>query len=203
MKQLIVLKLGGSAITDKSRKLTPDLVTIHRSADQIAKYKRLMILLHGGGSFAHPFAERGNLAKGFKDRSQFKALDETELYLDQLSRIIQVALLQRNVGFVPFRPMSYMETSQGNLSRAFLHPITDALRLGLVPLSHGDVVMDSKIGFSIVSARSEEHTSELQSRPHLVCRLLLEKKKTARSMLFMSTAKYSCIHRHMRSVSRA
>src|SRR5436305_10469352 len=27
------------------------------------------------------------------------------------------------------------------------------------------------------SARSEEHTSELQSRPHLVCRLLLEKKK--------------------------
>src|SRR3989442_8292728 len=27
--------------------------------------------------------------------------------------------------------------------------------------------------------RSEEHTSELQSRPHLVCRLLLEKKKRA------------------------
>src|SRR5690554_768535 len=27
--------------------------------------------------------------------------------------------------------------------------------------------------------RSEEHTSELQSRPHLVCRLLLEKKKPA------------------------
>src|SRR6266498_4228049 len=30
------------------------------------------------------------------------------------------------------------------------------------------------------SARSEEHTSELQSRPHLVCRLLLEKKKNKR-----------------------
>src|SRR2546422_4331518 len=29
--------------------------------------------------------------------------------------------------------------------------------------------------------RSEEHTSELQSRLHLVCRLLLEKKKTTRS----------------------
>src|SRR3989442_4873741 len=29
--------------------------------------------------------------------------------------------------------------------------------------------------------RSEEHTSELQSRPHLVCRLLLEKKKTHQS----------------------
>src|SRR5690554_7369484 len=31
--------------------------------------------------------------------------------------------------------------------------------------------------FDLVAARSEEHTSELQSRPHLVCRLLLEKKK--------------------------
>src|SRR3989442_7055380 len=29
----------------------------------------------------------------------------------------------------------------------------------------------------LVEKRSEEHTSELQSRPHLVCRLLLEKKK--------------------------
>src|SRR2546429_6940310 len=33
---------------------------------------------------------------------------------------------------------------------------------------------------SDIGMRSEEHTSELQSRLHLVCRLLLEKKKTAR-----------------------
>src|SRR3989442_5569811 len=37
------------------------------------------------------------------------------------------------------------------------------------------------LGLTVVEAerevRSEEHTSELQSRPHLVCRLLLEKKK--------------------------
>src|SRR5690625_6282850 len=31
--------------------------------------------------------------------------------------------------------------------------------------------------YSLASLRSEEHTSELQSRGHLVCRLLLEKKK--------------------------
>src|SRR5690554_7125038 len=35
------------------------------------------------------------------------------------------------------------------------------------------VLMGAVAGF-----RSEEHTSELQSRPHLVCRLLLEKKKS-------------------------
>src|SRR3989442_9555752 len=33
----------------------------------------------------------------------------------------------------------------------------------------------------LFSLRSEEHTSELQSRPHLVCRLLLEKKKKKRT----------------------
>src|SRR2546429_4167423 len=32
----------------------------------------------------------------------------------------------------------------------------------------------------LLQERSEEHTSELQSRLHLVCRLLLEKKKAAR-----------------------
>src|SRR5690554_7772667 len=34
-----------------------------------------------------------------------------------------------------------------------------------------------KSHLSLMLGRSEEHTSELQSRPHLVCRLLLEKKK--------------------------
>src|SRR5436305_2785046 len=33
--------------------------------------------------------------------------------------------------------------------------------------------------------RSEEHTSELQSRPHLVCRLLLEKKKARNPISFL------------------
>src|SRR3989442_7151605 len=37
------------------------------------------------------------------------------------------------------------------------------------------------------TARSEEHTSELQSRPHLVCRLLLEKKHDAGAAACRST----------------
>src|SRR5690554_7382628 len=41
------------------------------------------------------------------------------------------------------------------------------------------VITSGELGgaFRRVDGRSEEHTSELQSRPHLVCRLLLEKKK--------------------------
>src|SRR3989442_11531375 len=40
-------------------------------------------------------------------------------------------------------------------------------------LARGDETLPAR------EPRSEEHTSELQSRPHLVCRLLLEKKKHA------------------------
>src|SRR5215510_710905 len=42
---------------------------------------------------------------------------------------------------------------------------------------HGVAAGLREAGISRVKTRSEEHTSELQSRGHLVCRLLLEKKK--------------------------
>src|SRR5437870_8768515 len=46
--------------------------------------------------------------------------------------------------------------------------------------------------------RSEEHTSELQSRGHLVCRLLLEKKKTALGIInTQSRTKYLAIVIHV------
>src|SRR5690554_7111492 len=48
-----------------------------------------------------------------------------------------------------------------------------AITVGLPALDDGEVGAE---GF-LEDIRSEEHTSELQSRPHLVCRLLLEKKK--------------------------
>src|SRR3712207_7922291 len=46
------------------------------------------------------------------------------------------------------------------------------------------------------SARSEEHTSELQSRQYLVCRLLLEKKKitTTNNLLLISQPILSSLH---------
>src|SRR2546422_4600837 len=43
--------------------------------------------------------------------------------------------------------------------------------------------------------RSEEHTSELQSRLHLVCRLLLEKKKTKKKTTIKTQSK--CDNRNM------
>src|SRR5690606_39525100 len=57
---------------------------------------------------------------------------------------------------------------EGHTFRLGVHLIFLAWLLGL--LLRGNV-------FSFFLCRSEEHTSELQSRENLVCRLLLEKKK--------------------------
>src|SRR2546429_4629952 len=44
------------------------------------------------------------------------------------------------------------------------------------------VTMNTRSLICMECLRSEEHTSELQSRLHLVCRLLLEKKKTTHAL---------------------
>src|SRR5439155_12105176 len=55
-------------------------------------------------------------------------------------------------------------------------------RLYLILAQHPSLL---KIKMSLVfgRSRSEEHTSELQSRGHLVCRLLLEKKKNKKNTM--------------------
>src|SRR2546429_978531 len=63
----------------------------------------------------------------------------------------------------------------------------------LVPLYHaGQLVGLWSVRHSNPGMRSEEHTSELQSRLHLVCRLLLEKKKKKAHM----TIDNNCIQLH-------
>src|SRR5258708_25554119 len=56
-----------------------------------------------------------------------------------------------------------------------------------------------RIAVDICRLRSEEHTSELQSPDHLVCRLLLEKKKTKHNP---STIQAQPQDRHTRSPAR-
>src|SRR3712207_7808544 len=51
----------------------------------------------------------------------------------------------------------------------------DAAVVGADAVEHRDEGVAERVDVAL--PRSEEHTSELQSRPYLVCRLLLEKKK--------------------------
>src|SRR5438270_5148934 len=64
------------------------------------------------------------------------------------------------------------------------HDLTDARgleRLDLGLADHG-ALPEHEAGLADRMHRSEEHTSELQSQSNLVCRLLLEKKKTKKSL---------------------
>src|SRR2546422_4939777 len=82
-----------------------------------------------------------------------------------------------------FRSQYYLSLILGQLRGGDLQGASQTLKKGLdrIPAS-GKI----QWGLGLISAlqgntaqRSEEHTSELQSRLHLVCRLLLEKKKNS------------------------
>src|SRR5690606_18726937 len=73
-----------------------------------------------------------------------------------------------NLTFNTNLPVSYKFDTQSDVSKAALGDVSFGLRYQPFPV---------KIGAVNTTLRSEEHTSELQSREKLVCRLLLEKKK--------------------------
>src|SRR2546430_3360696 len=64
----------------------------------------------------------------------------------------------------------------------------DALPILRLPRLRGDERAARARGPRAGDARSEEHTSELQSQSNLVCRLLLEKKKKERIVTYASSA---------------
>src|SRR5690554_7134594 len=98
-----------------------------------------------------------------------------------LERVRQV-LDQHRVGLHPSAPLRVLGAGKERSDHhVFEVAVLDVVRV--VPLRHVQLASRTlvvlEVGFSsgACRSRSEEHTSELQSRPHLVCRLLLEKKK--------------------------
>src|SRR5690625_6505364 len=79
-------------------------------------------------------------------------------------------------GCVECEHFKWRALSSGHTGGADWHACqADAVNVGLFSQEQFECVK-GYVAFHDV-ARSEEHTSELQSRGHLVCRLLLEKKK--------------------------
>src|SRR2546429_8905088 len=90
---------------------------------------------------------------------------------------------------LPYMPFFFFFLMIRRPPRSTLFPYTTLFRSGNVEvLCRGLWIFEKHLlvegsdnleGCPALACRSEEHTSELQSRLHLVCRLLLEKKKNS------------------------
>src|SRR5690625_4599783 len=93
------------------------------------------------------------------------------------SSVMSAALL---LTFTSVPPGPWVRSLHQRLGLTAGEPI-DARQQGSFLVGLAEVVIHSQgpgpLAVLVAGARSEEHTSELQSRGHLVCRLLLEKKK--------------------------
>src|SRR5690554_6514082 len=94
-------------------------------------------------------------------------------------------LVERQLKGEMFRKLStfgkacYDANSSGSIVSRFNNDINGVRMItGFGLLQIGNILFSLSVTpYKMWAMRSEEHTSELQSRPHLVCRLLLEKKK--------------------------
>jgi isopentenyl phosphate kinase len=147
-----VLKIGGSVITNKRKPMTPNLRAIERLANEISRAKvSSLILVHGGGSFGHPVAERYGIAEGFRDPSQSRGFSETHRAMTELNGLVMKALIDHNISAVEVQPSSCMVTKMGRIFNMELRPLKKMLKMGFVPILYGDAVLDSEKGFAILS----------------------------------------------------
>ncbi|WP_255167446.1 isopentenyl phosphate kinase [Natrononativus amylolyticus] len=152
---MIVLKLGGSVITDKDRAETLDGEALERAADAVADARRTgetesLVLVHGGGSFGHVNASEHGVSttEGTHDPGAVAAIHGA---MKTLNGFVLQRLLDRNVPAVPVHPFSAAHRDE----RGTLHLPTGQLETlcseGFVPVLHGDLVAHTGAGATVVS----------------------------------------------------
>lgn len=147
----VIIKLGGSVITDKRLAFKANYRSMHRIARELARVRDRLILLNGAGSFGHIPVKRSGLDKGFS-RTKTRSFAATKLQLLRLQKILASVLCSHRIPVVAFTSSSFMMARSGRLCRAELAPIREFLDLGLVPLFGGDLVPDLDQGWRVVSA---------------------------------------------------
>ncbi|MHA1728052.1 MAG: isopentenyl phosphate kinase [Promethearchaeota archaeon] len=152
-KNVIILKLGGSVITDKNEPLSFRDNVVERIIDEIIKSKKKVILVHGGGSFGHPLAEKYDIIGGFnpKIENQLYGLAETHNSMINLNNKIIKKFRKRKIPVMSLHPSSMFIYSpelrfSGNVHLEIL------LNLGIIPILYGDIVFKkNKEKFSVIS----------------------------------------------------
>jgi len=148
----VILKIGGSVITDKSGELAARMQDISRLAEEIQNANvQNLIIIHGGGSFGHPLAQQHNIKAGFKEESQRVGFAETHHVMTVLNGLLMDALIWRNIPAVSITPSSCIMTKKGRIQCFEEAPLKMLLEMGFLPVMYGDAVLDTELGFTILS----------------------------------------------------
>jgi isopentenyl phosphate kinase len=153
MKNLCLVKIGGSAITDTSKPNTPRMSEIKRLSKELyAASKHVnMIVGHGSGSFGHVPAAKYKVQRGLINSHSLKGASITQHTAAMLHRIVIGEMYNAGLNPVSFAPSANAITSGGRIVNWNITPIVHALKKGFTPVTYGDVTMDIKQGVAIVS----------------------------------------------------
>ena len=155
---LIVVKLGGSLITDKERPSTVRSDVLRRLAREIAAARPALegplLVSHGSGSFGHAAAVRYDVARGITSAAQLPGLAATQGQAHRLHRIVVEALLDADLAPFSLAPSSFLVADGGEPVEVLLEPLLRAIALGLLPVTFGDVVLDRRRGAAICSTET-------------------------------------------------
>ncbi len=147
-KNITILKIGGSVITDKSANDgAAKMDEIKRIATEITGFEGKLIIVHGAGSFGHPQVKRFGLTGKFDHMGSII----THMSVRKLNTIVVENLNSAGVNALPVHPMGCVISEDTRIKDMFLGPIKEMLDNGFVPVLHGDMVMDTMYGSSVLS----------------------------------------------------
>ncbi len=158
MPDLVLVKLGGSLITDKRGDCVPRLEVIERLAREIAaarpRMRQQIVLGHGSGSFGHAAAARHGVGGGPLDAGALAGVSEIRAKAAELHALVTSHLLAAGLAPFTWAPSSALHARAGAASRAAIEPLLAALDFGLLPVTYGDVVTDREWGAAICSTEA-------------------------------------------------
>lgn len=157
-KQVILIKLGGSVITDKDQIKSANIPKIKQLSKEIfeanKKNEDLIILGHGGGSFPHPPAQKYQTINGFINQKGPYGLAEVRQACLELNLIVISELLRAGLPAVSLAPFNFLTTSKKKVWKIFLDPLTNMLKFQIMPVIFGDAISDDSIGCTIYSTET-------------------------------------------------
>ncbi len=148
---MILIKFGGSVITDKSRYRTFNADVVKRLCREIKESGERVIVVHGAGSFGHVLAKEHNLSEGFKDRSQIPAVTQVCYDVRDLNSMIIKELNEAGLPAISVPTGSCFMSENGRLMINDASILASMFDKGIMPVMFGDVVMDKNMGFAICS----------------------------------------------------